>query len=227
MTRGKLIVFEGTDGSGKGTQLTLLTDYLTAKNISYETLDFPRYGKSLFGDLAGQMLAGDFGGIHDVPPQLAVLPYACDRWLIKDDLNTWLNEGKMVISNRYTASSAVYQASKLPADKQHAFIDWLYKLEQEVIGLPREDVALYFHVPVAVAKTLVDKKEARAYLGDKKKDIYEADSATQETVERLYLELATHRNGWKTIQCMEGTELRTKESIHKDILDVLTANAIL
>lgn len=227
MARGKLIVFEGTDGSGKGTQFKLLTEYLTAKQIPYETMDFPRYGKSFFGDLAGQMLAGDFGGIHDVPPQMAVLPYACDRWLIKDDLNRWLDEGKLVISNRYTASSAVYQAAKMVPDKQHAFIDWLYKLEQEVIGLPREDVALYFHVPVAVAKTLVEQKEARAYLGDKKKDIYEADAAIQETVERLYLELATHRSGWKTIECMQGETLRTPDAIHKDILDVLTANAIL
>lgn len=227
MARGKLIAFEGTDGSGKGTQLKLLVDYLSSRNIAYETLDFPRYGKSFFGDLAGRMLAGDFGGIHDVPVELAVLPYACDRWLIKDDLKKWLDEGKIVVSNRYIASSAVYQAAKLPSDKQHAFIDWLYKLEQEVIGLPREDVALYFHVPVALAQTLVDKKEARAYLGAKKKDIYEESTAIQETVEKLYLELATHRSGWKTIECVQESTLRTREEIHKDILDVLAANGVL
>jgi dTMP kinase len=227
MTRGKLIILEGTDGSGKGTQFTLLIDYLTKNNIAYETMDFPRYGKSFFGDLAGQMLAGDFGTTDTIAPELAVLPFACDRWLLKDELNRWLDQGKLVISNRYTASSAVYHAAKLPKDKQHGFIDWLYKLEQEVIGLPKEDVAMYFHVPATLSQKLVENKDARTYLGDKKKDIYELDSQMQETVERLYLELATHRSGWKTIECMDGETLRSRESIHKDILDVLTANAVL
>ncbi len=217
MARGKLVVFEGTDGSGKGTQCTLLTDYLSAKNIPYETMDFPRYGKSFFGDLAGHMLHGDFG--TSIASELAVLPFACDRWLLKRDLTTWLSEGKIVISNRYTASSAVYHAAKLPNEKQYPFIDWLYKLEQEVIGLPREDVALYLHVPAERSQQLVEKRG--------KKDMYEENIDMQKAVERLYLELATHRSGWKTIECMEGTTLRTREAIHKDILDVLAANGVL
>ncbi len=227
MTKGKLIVFEGTDGSGKGTQLSLLVEMLKSRGIPYETLDFPRYGQSLFGDLAGRMLAGDFGGVDAVAAELAVLPYACDRWLIKNDLLKWLEEGKIVISNRYTASSAVYQAAKLSVDKQYAFLDWVYQLEQEVIGLPKEDLVLFFHVPVGIAEELVNQKSQRPYLGDKKKDIYEESTAIQEAVERLYLELASHRSNWKTIECVTGTILRTREEIQKDILDVFTANRIL
>src|SRR5574340_900206 len=171
MARGKLIVFEGGDGSGKGTQLNLLIETLKSRSIAYDTLDLPRYGKSFFGDLAGRMLKGEFGGIKDIPSELAVLPYACDRWLAKKELLRWLEEGKIVVSNRYTASSAVYQAAGLPPDKQYAFLDWVYKLEQEVIGLPKEDLVVYFHVPVSIAQLLVDKKGARAYLGDRKKDM--------------------------------------------------------
>lgn len=226
MASGKLIVFEGTDGSGKGTQLALLVEELKKRAIPYATMDFPRYGESLFGDLAGRMLKGDFGGVQAVPPELAVLPYACDRWLLKEQLRGWLAEGKIVVSNRYTASSAVYQASKLPPEKRHAFIDWVYKLEQDVIGLPHEDLAFYFHVPLAVSQELVKKKEARAYLGDKK-DIYEEDTTIQETVDSLYLELASHKSNWKTIECVSGTELRSREEIQKDILDVLSKNAVL
>lgn len=227
MMKGKLIAFEGTDGSGKGTQLSLLVEDLKARSIPYETLDFPRYGESFFGDLAGRMLAGDFGGVDAVAPELAVLPYACDRWLIKNDLKKWLEEGKIVISNRYTASSAVYQAAKLPVDKQYAFLDWVYKLEQEVIGLPKEDLVLFFHVPVELSQELVNQKSQRSYLGDKKKDIYEESTAIQESVERLYLELATHKSNWKTIECVKDKKLRTREEIQKDILDVFTANTIL
>jgi dTMP kinase len=225
MAQGRLIALEGTDGSGKGTQLSLLVEALKAKSTPFETLDFPQYG-SFFGDIAGKMLAGDFGGIHDIPPELSVLPYACDRWSMKDGLVKWLSEGKIVISNRYTASSAVYQAAKLPADKQHAFVDWVYRLEQEIIGLPREDFVLYFHVPVSISQQLLKKKEARAYLGDKK-DIYEESVAIQEAVERLYMELATHRSNWKTIECVAAGQLRSREGIQKDVLDVLTTNGVL
>lgn len=217
MNKGKLIVFEGTDGSGKGTQFKLLTDYLKNNNIPFETMDFPRYGKSFFGDLAGRMLAGDFG--REIAPELAVLPFACDRWLIKDNLLRWLAEGKIVVSNRYTASSAVYHAAKFPAEKQHAFVDWLYKLEQDVIGLPREDVALYLHVPIERSQQLVEKRG--------KKDMYEESGFIQKNAEALYLALATNRSGWKTIECMDKNILRSPEAIHKDILDVLIANGVI
>lgn len=227
MAEGKLIAFEGGDGSGKGTQLSLLVSTLKSRGIPHETMDFPRYEKSFFGDLAGRMLAGDFGGVNAIPSELAVLPYACDRWLLKEDISKWLNEGKIVVSNRYTASSAVYQAAKLPADKQYAFLDWVYKLEQEVIGLPKERLVLFFHVPVGISQVLVDKKGKRAYLGDKKKDIYEESIAIQEAVERLYLALAETRSNWKTIECVAGGVIRPVGEIQKDILDVLTVNEVL
>ncbi len=227
MATGKLIVLEGADGSGKGTQFKLLTEYLSAHAIPFETMDFPRYGKSFFGDLAGRMLAGDFGKSGTIAPELGVLPFACDRWLLKDELIKWLKEGKIVVSNRYTASSAVYHAAKLPKDKQYAFIDWVYKLEQEVIGLPSEDIALYFHVPVSVSQVLIEKKGVRAYLGDMKKDIYEADGAVQASVEALYLDLAVNRNSWKTIECVRDGLMRSPDEIHNDVLDVLAVNKVL
>jgi dTMP kinase len=227
MARGKLIALEGTDGSGKGTQLKILIETLKSKSIPFETLDYPRYEQSFFGALAGKMLKGDFGGVNAIPSELAVLPFACDRWLQKNDIIRWLDEGKIIISNRYTASSAVYQAAKLPAERQPEFVNWVYKLEQEIMGLPREDLVLYFHVPADIAGALVTKKEARAYLGDKKKDIYEEDAALQKTVERLYLDLATTRSNWKTIDCVANGAIRTPGDIQKDILEVFHANTIL
>jgi dTMP kinase len=227
MAQGKLIVLEGTDGSGKRTQMDLLVAALKARNIPVETMDFPRYEDSFFGALAGRMLKGEFGGINSSAPELAVLPFACDRWLLKNDLLKWLLEGKIVVSNRYTASSAVYQASKLPAEKQQAFIQWVYKLEQEIIGLPKENLVLFLYMPVSVSQLLLAKKAQRAYLGDKKKDIYEEDQGIQLTVEKLYQELATHQPQWKTIACANESAIRTPDQIQKDILDVLTQNGVL
>ncbi len=227
MTLGKLIVFEGTDGSGKGTQHRLLIEEFKKRAIPFETLDFPRYGVSFFGDLAGEMLKGEFGGIDAVPSKLAVLPYACDRWLIKSDLERWLNEGKIVFSNRYTASSAVYQAAKLPADKQSEFIDWVYKLEQEVIGLPHEDLVFFLHLPIEIAETLVTQKVSRKYLGEKKKDIYEESGSIQSAVNTLYQTLAQKNQNWKTIECVAGGVLKNPTEIHNDILDELVRNGVL
>jgi dTMP kinase len=227
MAAGKLIAFEGGDGSGKRTQMDLLVATFKSRNIPVETMDFPRYEESFFGELAGKMLKGDFGGVNASAPELAVLPFACDRWLLKQDLLRWLSEGKIVISNRYTASSAVYQASKLSPDRQQTFIQWVYRLEQEVIGLPKEDLVLYLYMPVSVSLGLVDKKGARAYLGDKKKDIYEEDTSVQLTVETLYRGLATVQPQWKTIDCTNVSTLRTPDEIQKDILDVLTQNGVL
>lgn len=226
MSRGKLIALEGTDGSGKGTQFKLLVEYLSNHNIPFETMDFPRYEGSLFGALAGRMLKGELGTEASIAAELAVLPFACDRWLLKDDLLRWLSEGRLVISNRYTASSAVYQAAKLPIDKQYEFLTWVYKLEQEVIGLPKEDFVLYCHVPRSVAQTLVDQKSSRAYLGDKKKDIYEESPEIQKNAETLYDALAKQTH-WRTIACMAGETLRSPLEIHKDIVDELSSFKLL
>ena len=84
--------------------------------------------------------------------------------------------------------------------------------EQEVIGLPKEDLVLFFHVPVGIEE-LVNQKPTAIFRD--KKDIYEESTAIQEAVERLYLELASHRSNWKTIECVTGTILRTREEIQK------------
>ena len=224
MTRGKLVVFEGTDGSGKGTQLALLVRHLQNKNIPFATLDFPRYSESFFGDLAGKMLMGELGPVEHIPPKLAVLPFACDRWLSKKDMDTWRDQGKIVVSNRYTASSAVYHAARLPEKEQQQFIDWVVKLEQEIIGLPAPDMTIFFHVPVAVSQKLMEERET---LTSKKKDMYEKDLRMLQTVEELYGTLGSRLLNWKVIECTKAETMRSREEIHKEVLDVLTQNGIL
>lgn len=217
---GKLVVFEGTDGSGKKTQVELLAQYLTTKSIRHEIVDFPRYNRSFFGGLALEMLQGKFGPIEKIPAKLAVLPFANDRWLIKDGINKWLAHGQIVLSNRYTASSAVYHAAKLPQAQQQQFIDWVYELEQEIIKLPKENLVIYFHMPVDVARTLVDKRGRIL-------DMYEKDIELLRSVEELYLSLAHKFSHWKTIQCTRGGSVRRPEEIHKEVLDVFEEQGVL
>ena len=224
MQKGKLIVFEGTDGSGKRTQQALLTDVLKRRQTPFATMDFPRYKESLFGQLAGRMLKGEFGGIDQLPSHLAVLPFAADRWLLKQDLLGWLDAGKIVVSNRYTASSAVYYGAKLPQDRRRDFIRWVYTMEQDVIGLPKEDLVIYFHLPTDLAQSLINK---RAAAGVQPKDIYEKNEQLLVTVETLYRELIAERPNWRVIECAKDNQIRTREDIHNEVLDVLRENKIV
>lgn len=222
--KGHLVVLEGTDGSGKGTQLGLLVSYLKEHAIPFATVDFPRYTESFFGELAGTMLMGELGLIENIPPKLAVLPFACDRWLIKKDIDAWLGQGKLVVANRYTASSAVYHAARMPQGEQMAFVDWVFKLEQEVIGLPKEDITIFLRTPLAISQSLIHNREKEE---GKKKDMYEKDVAMLGVVETLYDKLRLERATWKTIECATGNTMRPAEDIHKEVLDVLTQNTVL
>ncbi|MBI3366213.1 hypothetical protein HY041_01120 [Candidatus Roizmanbacteria bacterium] len=86
MKKGKLIVIEGNDGSGKATQLGLLLRYFEMKKIPYASFDFPQYGKTFFGDFVGHFLNGKFGHTSRINPYLAMFPYAGDRWQVKDKI---------------------------------------------------------------------------------------------------------------------------------------------
>ena len=117
---GKLIVIEGIDGSGKGTQLKMLLKYLNEKNINHVSFDFPQYGKTFFGDFAGRFLNGEFGHFSRINPYLASFLYAADRWQVKDKIWQAINDGKLVVCNRYTPSS-IYQAVKSALPKEKIF----------------------------------------------------------------------------------------------------------
>lgn len=220
---GKFIVLEGTDGSGKGTQLGLLVEYLKTKAIPFATVDFPRYTESFFGELAGDMLLGELGPIENIPPKLAVLPFACDRWLIKNDMDTWLSEGKLVIANRYTASSAVYHAARLEESNQDAFIDWIYTLEQEVIGIPKETLTIFLRTPLSLSQELLKQRE---YKEGKRVDMYEKDTHMLAVVEKLYDKLRQTRPNWKTIECSQKGKMRSPQEIHKEIVTLLAKSGI-
>lgn len=221
MTKGKLVVIEGSDGSGKGTQHSLLVDYLKAHHLPHATLDFPQYYKTFFGKWIGRFLKGEFGRVEDLPPYLLMFPYAADRWQAKSDIKQWLREGKLVISNRYTGSNA-YQAAKLPKRERERFIKWSFEMEYEAFGIPQEDLVIFLYVPFDVSQELLEDKSARKYMGNqKKKDIHEANEMLMREVEHVYLDFCSRFAHWVKIDCVQNGTLLSKEEIHKKILAVL------
>lgn len=220
--KGKLIVIDGTDGSGKGTQTQLLLDYLEKKNLPHKFIDFPRYYTSFHGKMVGRYLAGEFGNMESASPYLSSLFYAMDRLTARDEIVDWLEEGNTVVANRYTTSSMAFQTARIEKDKQDEFLRWIYAMEYKEHKLPKEDIVIFLYVPVEISQKLIEKKDKREYIKGKKKDIHESNVEYQKKVLELYLELAKKYSHWVVIKCVDDKgKLLSVEAVHKKIVSVL------
>lgn len=218
--RGKLIVVEGIDGSGKRTQLELLAQSLLKRSVPFKQVSFPRYD-GFFGKLVGQFLNGEFGPLEAVDPHFSALLYAGDRFESKQGIESSLAEGKAILSDRYIGSNLAHQGARVPAASRPQFLEWLARLEYEIYGLPREDLVLYLRLPVSEAHRLIGDKEKREYTA-LRRDLQEADTSHLAEAAKVYGDLARQPN-WATIECMGsgGRMLRSPGEIHKDILAVV------
>lgn len=217
MLTNKLIVIEGIDGSGKLTQLELLTAYFNLHKIKYASFDFPQYGKTFFGDFAGRFLKGEFGHFSQINPYLASFPYAADRWQVKDKIWQAINDNKIVVCNRYTPSS-IYQAAKIKLSERQKFLNWVETLEYEVFGIPRPSLIIFLYVPLIFAQTLIAKKS---------KDQYEKDLNYLKEVENLYLDNLKINQSWVKIDCVINNNILTSKEINNKIVEILNKKGYL
>lgn len=225
---GTLIVIEGTDGSGKRTQSELLLQYCREQNKAAQLISFPRYQGSFYGELYARFLNGEFGSLEAVDPHLAATIVGLDRMLAKEQLETWLYEGDLVIADRYTPSNMAHQGARVSSDKREEFWQWINQMEYEVNQIPREDVVIFLYVPADHARKLVETKGDRSYLRGKKKDILEEAENHQEQVERVYLELAEKFRHWEKVVCVDSAgHLKSKEDIQAEIRNILRQKNIL
>jgi len=213
MNPGKLIVFEGVDGSGKTTQIKLLTDYLSSHNISFSFFDFPQYGKTFFGDFVGQFLEGKFGHFSRINPYFAMFPYAGDRWQAKDELHQAMKTKKIILCNRYTSSLA-YQLAKIKPENRKEFLDWSETLEYKIFNIPKENLVIFLYLPLEITQKLLEKR-------GRIKDQYEKDVNYLKRVEEMYLYLINLKKHWVRIDCYKNKKLLSPQAIHQEILAVL------
>ena len=212
--QGKLIVITGIDGSGKTVQTKLLYQRLLKEGYPADITDFPQYGKTFFADMVTKYLKGEFGSADSVSPYLAALLYAGDRWECKEQINRWLREGKIIVSNRYVCDNMAHQGGKIRSTaKQEEFFRWLDTLEHQVFAVPRSNLNILLYVPPEIAYHLVEKKEQRAYLAGRKKDIHEADINHLRYAQQTFLEIAKGKNDWITIDCTENDMLLSTQLI--------------
>lgn len=227
--KGKLIVFEGIDGSGKSTQTKLLLNYLKDKRYGVEKIDFPRHGEkaSVFVD---NYLLGKYGTASEVGALRASIFYACDRYDAGFKIKEWIGQGKMVIVDRYITSNIGHQGGKIKNKKKRSeFFKWAMNLEFGLFGIPRPDITILLktnpELSVKLSGTTSDKEKQKriaSYLGKEKKDIHEKDSQHLKDALSSYLQFAKEYPKYmKVVDCVEKGNLLPKEAIHQKILKIV------
>lgn len=212
---GKFIVIDGTDGSGKTTQLEILAEYLRGQGHQIETVDFPQYNTKAAG-LVEEYLSGKYGSAQEVGPYRASIFYAADRYDASFKIKIWLDEGKIILANRYVSSNMGHQGGKiLDSTERTKFFEWLYDLEYNLFAVPKPDASLILHVEAEIAQQLALKREREDWQG-KIKDIHEADLNHLKQAEKAYLEISK-LPGFTLIECTENGNILDRPTIAKKI----------
>lgn len=217
MKKGKFIVIDGTDGSGKATQVALLEKRLKKEGKIVKLVDFPEYYKNFFGKFIGHCLTEQYYNFIHVHPKIASVLYAADRFESKDHIESWLKKGYVVIANRYVSANQIHQGGKIKdLKKRKAFIQWLDEMEYGVFKIPKPDVVLYLSVPFEVSQKMMKERNAvskRNYAGNKK-DVHEVDVEFQKNSRASALWLSKTLSYFKKIDCAPKKHMLTREDIH-------------
>jgi dTMP kinase len=209
---GKFIVIDGTDGSGKTTQLSLLKLRLETEGYAVEIADFPQYNTKSAG-LVEEYLSGKYGQADEVGPYKASIFYAVDRYDASFKIKNWLASGKIVLANRYTSANMGHQGCKIdnPLERK-VFFNWLYDLEYKIFGIPQPDLSIILHVESEIAQALA-KKRSREDWNGKTTDIHESNLEHLKKAEQVYLEIANSFPNFKLINCTKNNEILGREEV--------------
>jgi dTMP kinase len=202
----KLFVIEGVDGAGKSTQIKMLKDFFSAKGQSCEYLHFPRTNAPYFGELIGRFLRGEFGSLNEVDPYLVAMLYAGDRKDASEKLRNWLNEGRIVLLDRYTYSNIAYQCAKLKdIQSQDKLMNWIFQLEFSHFDIPKPDLNIFLDVPFAFTEKKLSSGRTgndREYLNGTR-DIHEESLTFQKKVRDIYLRVSKSDDSLALINCSD------------------------
>lgn len=218
---GKLIVIEGTDSSGKETQTRKLYERLEKEITNVRKLSFPNY-KSPACEPVKMYLAGAFGdNALDINPYPVSTMFAIDRYAsYKMDWEKFYQDGGIIVTDRYTTSNMVHQASKIESiDKKNEYLDWLEELEYSKMGIPRPDLIIFLNMPTEIAAELMAQRKNKI-TGEDIKDIHEKDISYLKKSYENACNIAKKYN-WLEIKCVENGRLKTIDEIGEEIFSVV------
>ncbi len=218
MSKGRLIVIEGLDSSGKETQSRLLCEYLEKSGKKVKRVEFPNY-KSDSSALVRMYLGGSFGSTPDcVNAYAASTFFAADRYATyKTDFEQFLNDGGIVVADRYTTSNMIHQASKISdGEERNKYLEWLDDFEYNLLGLPKPDKVIFLDMPMEIAQKLMAAR-ANKIDGSEKKDIHERNREYLDATYRAALEVA-EKFDWEHVMCGADGEPLSIEEINKEVI---------
>lgn len=211
MQRGKLIVIEGTDGSGKTTQTEALMRRLKKENIDSASIRFPQYEKNLFGRLIRECLDGKRGDFIGLDAKIASALYACDRFESMERINSWLEGGKIIVCDRYTTSNQIHQGGKIANEAERGkFLNWLSAMEYDTLGIRKPDIVLYLDVPLKITLELIADREGIP-------DEADSDFKYLENSKEAGQYMLAKNNFWTRVVCAPKGKLLSIEEIHEII----------
>ena len=231
--KGRFIVIDGIDGSGKSTQAELLIKRLK-KDLSampahagqaggrkVKVVDFPDYYQNFFGKFIGHCLSEQYYKFIHIHPKIASVLYAADRFESKNKIDKWLKQGNIVIANRYVSSNQIHQGGKIKNTQKRAdFMKWLDKMEYEVFDIPRPDIILYLSLPISIVLKLLKNRNSskmkREYL-KKKKDVHEEDVDFLINSRKSALKLIKEVKNFIKIECFKKGKILSREQVHEMI----------
>ncbi len=212
---GKLIVIDGTDGVGKATQTVLLVKRLRKEGVRVKTIDFPQYKNNFFGSFIRECLDGKHGDFLSIDPRIVSLLYAADRFESSASIRSWLDEGYVVVADRYTSANQIHQGSKITnTAERKRFLEWLDRMEHTAFKIPRPDLVIFLSMPIAVSQGLITKRAGV-------RDVAESDVAHQERALKSALEVIKKGRNWKKVDCVRGGTLLSREGIHEKVFTII------
>lgn len=233
--KGKFIVFEGIDGSGKATQVRLLTERLIKEGFNVEKIDFPQHGENS-AYFVDTYLTGKYGTAEEVGPYRGSIFYTLDRYDASFKMKKWLEEGKIIIADRYVASNIGHQGGKIADKKERSkYFKWLYTFEYDLFGILKPNINIILKTSpeysLKMSNNIIDetKRERRkSYLGDdKSQDIHERDKNHQSKTLESYLQaVEEYPQDFKVVECIENNNLLSPEIIYNKIWEILKHEAI-
>jgi dTMP kinase len=219
------IVIEGLDGAGKSTQIKLIEEYLIKKGIKSKFIHFPRTTSPVYGELISRFLRGGMGDINSVDPYLIALIYAGDRMDASAQLQQWMDEGYVIIADRYLYSNIAFQCAKLKEQDQINRLSlWIKNLEYNYNKIPVPDLNLFLNVPFEFTKMSLENNRNgsdREYLQGAE-DIHEADLGFQKRVRDIYLWQIQENEDFIAVECSDNQgKMLPPELISEKIINLV------
>jgi len=215
MKLGKLIVFEGaSDGIGKSTQIKLLKERLESEGYVIVNHHFPTYG-TYHGAPVEEYLSGNLGNINDLSPYFINSLYAVDRacaW--HQELKPLYEEGNVLLFDRYTTSSLIYQAAKIKdIEERKKFLDFVTDFEYNKLGIKEPDSVIFLYAPFDMVTKL---REGRVQNDGIQNDLHERDIEFMREAYDNAMFVAEYLS-WNMVKCNDGDRMRSREDIHEEI----------